>query len=142
MKKIHLLVIFITAATINLSSQVLTIKITGINNSNGVISLAFFKSSTSFENEKPVFNRIVKKTKVKNGELTVNLNDIPKGSYGIALLDDKNRNTKMDYNFFVPCEGFGFSNYYHSGISKPDFKRFQFNFGSSNKTINIKVRYM
>jgi uncharacterized protein (DUF2141 family) len=125
-----------------LSAQVLTINITGIKNSNGVISLAFFKSSNSFKNEKPVFTKIIKKTKVKNGELTVNFSDIPKGTYGIALLDDKNRNTKMDYSFFVPSEGFGFSNYYHSGMRKPNFAKFQFNFGTSDKTINIKVRYM
>ncbi|MDD4150792.1 MAG: DUF2141 domain-containing protein, partial [Bacteroidales bacterium] len=75
---------------------------------------------------------------------TINVSyiDIKPGQYGIALLDDENNDKQMNYSFFIPTEGFGFSNYYATGLSKPSFDKFCFDFGKKDKTIVIKVRYI
>jgi uncharacterized protein (DUF2141 family) len=123
-------------------SQTLTIKISGIRDTNGTINLGFFSSSPEYQSENPKITKIVKKSNLKNGMITVSFKDIPKGKYGIALLDDENSNGKMDYSFFIPVEGFGFSDYYHPGLSKPEFNKFCFVFGHEDKTIQIRIRYI
>ena len=142
MKKIILCILIASTFSIFISAQTLTIKISGIRNSKGDIRLAFFKTEKSFRNENPAFEKVIKKPSLKDGCITVKYSDIKSGTYGIALLDDENRNGEMDYRFFVPTEGFGFSNYFHRGMKKPRLNYFSFNFGKYDKTISIKVKYM
>ena len=50
----------------------------------------------------------------------------------------------MEYNFLgMPKEGFGFSDYYHTGLSKPSFDKFNFVLArGQSKYVKIKVRYI
>jgi len=126
----------------NVSAQELKVNITGLRNDVGVIRLAFFIDSESFKNETPEISKTISKKNINNNNLTVVLTDIPPGRYGVALLDDENKNDEMDYNLLgIPKEGFGFSNYVHSGIRKPDLESFSFDF-YEDKTIEIRVRYI
>ncbi|MDD3739704.1 MAG: DUF2141 domain-containing protein [Bacteroidales bacterium] len=124
------------------NAQTITVKISGIRNTKGSLKLAFFSSENEFKKEDPKYEKNVNKNNITNGCITVSYDDIPQGKYGIALLDDENNNNKMDYSFFVPSEGFGFSNYILSGFCKPKFDDFSFNFGKENKTIKIVLKYM
>ena len=134
-----LLVIFIASIA---NAQTLTVKISGIRNTKGVIRLAFFTSETEFKKETPKYDKIVNKNNIINGCITVSYDNIPQGKYGIALLDDENNNYKMDYSFFVPSEGFGFSDFIQSGLFKPKFEDFSFDLGNEDKTIKIVLKYM
>ncbi|MDD2386834.1 MAG: DUF2141 domain-containing protein [Bacteroidales bacterium] len=127
--------------TSSLNAQTLHIKIEGIKNSKGVIQLGFFKSAQDYKNDISFFKFIDKKS-MKNGTIYVSYTDIKPGTYGIALLDDENNNKKMDFSFFIPTEGFGFSDYYATGLSKPSFDKFSFYFGGKDKTVVIKIRYI
>jgi len=123
--------------------QSLTIHFTDIRNNKGFIQLQFYTSKQNFEKEKALFTRLISKSTLKNGSLTITYTDIPPGTYGIAILDDENSNTKMDYGLMLPEEGFGFSDYYHTGFKHPDFDRFKFNYVmGQNKRITIKLRYL
>ncbi|MCC6370579.1 MAG: DUF2141 domain-containing protein, partial [Bacteroidia bacterium] len=68
--------------------------------------------------------------------------DLKPGVYGIAILDDENTNEKMDYGWFLPKEGFGFSDYYHSNMSHPKFESFDFVLKKEAKKVEIKLRYL
>ena len=85
--------------------------------------------------------KIYKKDEVKNGDLTIVL-PAREGINGIAILDDENNNQKMEFGLIFPAEGFGFSNYFHSGMSKPKFSQFKFYVdpAKSNST-SITVKY-
>jgi uncharacterized protein (DUF2141 family) len=122
-------------------SQNLTVEISGIKTDKGVIQLSVYRDKETFNEEKPfrVFN--FPKTGMKDGKITVTIPDLKTGTYGIALIDDKNENGKMDYHFLLPCEGFGFSNYYFKGSRKPDFELFAFPFSDNDTVIRIKVQY-
>ncbi|HNQ68235.1 MAG TPA: DUF2141 domain-containing protein [Bacteroidales bacterium] len=124
------------------NAQTLTVKISGIKNTKGKIKLAIFTSENEFKNETPRFEKIITKNNIVNGCISVSYNDIPKGKYGIAILDDENNNGIMDYSFFIPTEGFGFSDYFHSGLCKPKFEDFSFSLGNEDKTIKIVLKYM
>jgi uncharacterized protein (DUF2141 family) len=77
-----------------------------------------------------------------NHVLTLTYNGIKPGTYGVVILDDENNNHKMDYGWILPQEGFGFSNYVHSGMIKPKLSKFSFTITKDTKEIEIKVKYM
>ena len=136
---IALLLLICAASTF---SQSLTIEISGIRNTKGKICLAFFRNEKDFKSENPAFTKTIYKSQAKNESISVKFTDIKTGQYGIALLDDENGDGKMNYSFLIPTEGFGFSDYYHTGLRKPAFSQFCFNFKDVDKTIKIKVRYI
>lgn len=142
MKKIFLFIVFMAAGFAIINSQTVRVKISGIRNSEGNIRLAFFASEEEYKKEEPEITKYICKKGLKDGCTTVVYNDIRPGTYGVALLDDENKNGKMDYSFFLPKEGFGFSDYYFKGIIKPSYKHFCFELNKSEKTIFIKLRYM
>jgi uncharacterized protein (DUF2141 family) len=119
------------------------ITIKNIKTANGKILIGFFKDNASFDKEKAFKSVPCTKETLSNGVLKVKTQLEP-GIYGASLLDDVNDNGKMDYNFIgIPKEGFGFSNYYHSGFTKPKFQAFQFEVKAANTPkIEMVIRYM
>ncbi len=122
--------------------QILKVNISGIRNSSGTIRVCFYNTSESFDKEKPMIIKIEPKTKVANGGLSISYTSLKPGVYGIAILDDENSNQKMDYGLILPKEGFGFSDYYHTGMSHPKFESFDFVLKNEDKTVQIKLRYL
>jgi uncharacterized protein (DUF2141 family) len=141
MKKFLLLLSFTWMLT-SAWSQTLNVTITGIRNTKGVIRLQFYSSSQNFDDRKPSLVKTISKSDMKNGTLTVTYSGLDTGLYGIALLDDENNNKEMDYGVMLPDEGFGFSDYYHKGMSHPKFGQFDFYLKKETKNIKIHVRYM
>ena len=115
--------------------------IEGMRSKKGKIVLAVFKDQEGFKARKPVKRIVLDKSELEGNEIVFSLD---KGIYGISILDDENDNDKMDYNFFgLPKEGFGFSNYYHEGFSKPHFDQFKFEVkNQTSEAIEIRLRYM
>lgn len=125
MKRVSLLFLFIIT-TFTLCAQTLVVEISGIRNKDGVIRLAFFVSDENFKSERPMKEYVIDKSTVRNGSMIFKLDSISPGTYGLALLDDENKNGKLDYRLFLPKEGVGFTNYNHHGIKRPVFSDFSF----------------
>lgn len=125
-----------------LKAQSIKININGIREKDGNIRLVFYKDSKSFDEEKAFLIKEVSKSTLVNGHVTVTYTDIKPGTYGIAILDDENQNDKMDYGMILPKEGFGFSNYYHTGMTRPKFESFDFVLDKKDITVEIKLRYL
>ena len=137
-KSILLFIFSLTVFIIN--AQTLTVEITNIRNNKGRIIVAVFKNNDDFKNEKTVVNKICPKN-LKNHSMTVKIKLTP-GIYGISILDDENCDSKMEYNFIgLPKEGYGFSNFYHKGISRPQFTDFDFSVSNKNKIVKVKMKY-
>ena len=119
----------------------ISIKITNISNNKGTMQLQLYRSQKTFEAETPYKTYRISKQNVSDKILFYQIKGLFPGDYGIALLDDENGNKKMDYGWVYPKEGFGFSNYYHTGWSKPSFHEFNFNL-KEDKSVGMKVRYM
>jgi len=135
------LILLFQCLTTNAQNIELTIK--GIRSTKGQLLIGVFKDNESFQKEKAYKNLKFDKAAVVNGTLTVKF-DLEPGVVGFSLLDDENSNGKMDYNFIgFPLEGFGFSNYYHRGFTKPNFDSFKFNLTKTlDQKIVIEIRYM
>lgn len=141
MKRFFLLLFVILMAT-EVFSQSLTVEVSGIRNNRGVIRLAFFVSEEQFRHESPEQERYYNKDRIIDGKLVVRVDSLLNDNYGIALLDDENRNCRLDYILLLPREGVGFSNYWHSGIRKPRFSKFCFDLTKGyNQRVMIRVHY-
>lgn len=117
------------------------VEITNLRNIEGRVCLGVYTDNASFEAEKPYYYQAYSKDVAKNGKMRVSM-QLPKGTYGIALLDDENGNYEMDFGWVLPEEGFGFSNYWHTGMTRPELEAFSFSVDKSTEVVKIKVKYM
>ena len=126
---------------ITLFSQSLKVSITGLRNNKGSVIMGFYNNDKAFEDETPLFTKVESKATTVNHVLTLNYTGIKPGTYGIVLLDDENNNNKMDFGWILPEEGYGFSNYWHTSLTKPKVAKFSFTITNENKAVEIKVKY-
>ncbi|MCJ7449255.1 MAG: DUF2141 domain-containing protein [Bacteroidales bacterium] len=139
---IKILLLFLLPS-MNLNAQNVEVIITGIRAEKGQIAIGVFKDDKTFQKEEAFLNKKFVKNSISNGEMRAQFSLEP-GTYGLSLLDDENSNGKMEYNFLrMPKEGFGFSDYYHKGFTKPKFDFFKFTINKDQiKRITIRIRYM
>lgn len=141
--KICLILISFLAISVTSFSQTITMEIDNLRNNKGQIIVAIFEDYATFQEETPKYDKVFSKKSTKDGKLTIRFS-LPPGTYAITLVDDENKNKEMDYNFIgLPKEGFGFSDYYHSGMSKPKFHQFKFTVRKGEqKTVQSTIRYI
>ena len=136
-----------TAISINIKKTSVPITISviikDIKTPKGQILMGIYKDDVSFDKEIPYKKVQAFKTKISKGTLILEVKLEP-GKYGISLMDDENFNGKMDYSFLgIPKEGFGFSNYYHTGLTKPKLNSFAFEvLVNKNTKVEVKMKYM
>jgi uncharacterized protein (DUF2141 family) len=135
------LLLLLPATTVD--AQNVEVTITGIRNTEGQMGIGVFRDNESFMKEQAYREMQFVKKDISSGEMKVQFT-LPPGTYGIALLDDETGDGVMEYNFLgMPEEGFGFSDYYHTGLTLPKFDAFKFALEESQKkSINIRVRYI
>ena len=124
-------------------TQNVEVRVTGIRNNKGFIIISIFKDQVTFAKEKPFMSKKFDKKEMRENNLLAKFH-LEEGIYGFALLDDENNNAKMEYSFLgIPEEGFGFSNYYHTGFTRPKFESFKLEINKQvlNKS-TMKIRYM
>jgi uncharacterized protein (DUF2141 family) len=137
------ILLLIALPILNLNAVEVEVTITGLRNAKGNIVIGVFKDEATFQKEKAFLSKSFRKEEIIEGKMKVTLSLEP-GVWGLSLLDDENSSGLMEYNFLgIPKEGFGFSDYYHSGFTKPKFKDFKFPVEKGqNKKILVKLRYM
>jgi uncharacterized protein (DUF2141 family) len=119
----------------------LRVKVTDLRSSKGSLLIGLYKDQATFSKQIPYLSKKIEKSKLRNGVVDFTLS-LPIGTYGVTLLDDENGNGKCDYGFFLPKEGFGFSDYYHRGLSSPKFDDFGFRLLKDDQSVVVKVKYM
>lgn len=127
----------------NTSSSTIQVEVTELKSNKGQVKISVFRNEDDFDNDSPYKSLYFSKKTSKDGKLLCKLN-LPVGTYGIVVVDDENENKEMDFNFFgIPTEGFAFSDYYHTGLSRPKFTSFDFTAkeGAVSKVV-AKMKYM
>ena len=147
MEKKHKLIflgifLLILVKATGLEAQNVEVTVNGIRSEKGQIAVGVFLDDHSFRKEQAHLNTVVSKRDISDGTLTFTLSLKP-GLYGLSVLDDVNCDGKMEYSKLgIPKEGFGFSDYYHTGFSKPKFDSFKFSVGSDQiRKVTVKLRY-
>lgn len=137
-----LLFIFVLLVVPAIYAQEVNLCIQNIKTDQGVLYIGVFDSEESFNNEMTSKSLRCKKITMINNEMQINIRLEP-GTYGISVLDDENNDGKMNWKYLaVPREGFGFADYYHTGLKKPRFHNFSFTIDrDEKKTMIVKMRY-
>lgn len=133
--------ISLTFSQSNFQKGTLEITFTGIRNSQGIIAIGINDSPEGWP-RKPDMDPNWKKSNMKSGTLTVNVENLEYGTYAVSVLDDENANLEMDGFLGIPKEGYGFSNNAKVGISPPKFEECSFKINQPLKRISIQIEYM
>jgi uncharacterized protein (DUF2141 family) len=68
--------------------------------------------------------------------------DIPTGTYALAVIHDENMNGKLDTNLLgVPKEGYGFSNDVKAVRGAPTFSDASFRYDGQNLNFTLSLHY-
>lgn len=140
------MIFFLFLATTAVYAQekvTVTIEFEGLRSYDGQILMGIYTSNETFKKEKPMKIVEIRKRNMKKGKMNFSF-DLPEGKFGISVCDDENGNGEMDYNFVgMPKEGFGFSDFYLSGLSRPVYDDFSFEVKKGmTSPITIRLRYM
>lgn len=131
---------YVPAAHATSEAVQLRIRFTGLRNAIGTIGMGIYRTQEEFETDKPFQTITLSKKGVKDGILLYSLHLAP-SVYAISVLDDENNNHQMDFNWMhIPKEGYGFSNYVHSGLVRPKVSKFQFRLQAPME-VDVKMQY-
>ena len=115
----------------------ITIEVSNIKNDNGNIGFALYNNANDFTKKEFKAQNV----KAQKGKVYATFENIPAGSYAVAVLHDENKNEKMDFNLVgIPKEAYGFSNNAKGFMAPPKFSdaaiRLQ---NGESKNITIKL---
>ena len=112
----------------------LTVTLANVTQRTGKIYISVSNSDATFAGGG------YRKTRVEvpaTGEVSINFEGMPAGTYAIRVFQDLNENQKIDFNGPMPTEPFGFSNL-PMLIGPPSFKQCAFEL-ADNKQIAISL---
>ncbi len=117
----------------------ITVEISGIQGPEGQISIGLYASEEGFPETEKSYKGI--NVRVTGEKVVAAFQDVPAGTYAIAVFHDTNSNGKLDTNFLgIPNEGYAFSNNVFGTFGPPDFEDASFEL-DGNKTVKIKMGY-
>ncbi len=124
------------------SVQKLTITVEGIKNVQGKMNFALYNSASTFNNPDQAFREYFIDVTQKPKQTFV-FDDIPPGTYALALFHDENSNYELDQNFIgIPQEGFAFSNNAFGSFGPPSYSDARFDFPEGNNVnMTLTLRF-
>ncbi|MBL7864246.1 MAG: DUF2141 domain-containing protein [Cyclobacteriaceae bacterium] len=117
-----------------------TIVVKKIRNRDGVIRFKFYDDATRFPHDYGFLKVVVPKNEMTGDSLVITVPGLKPQHMAIALLDDENDNVKLDFGWFLPKEGYAFSDYYHSALRRPVYEDFAFTL-TGDKRVEMIMRY-
>ena len=117
----------------------LEISVIKLRNTEGNVLVALYRDPDTFLGKEGFFRTLV--IPASRQPPTGVIRDLPEGDYAIALLHDENNNKKMDKRFFVPREGFGFSNNVKVRVRAPSFDDTKFSVNAERTRLVIELQY-
>jgi len=118
------------------------VKVLDIRNSTGTVDCALFDSPDGFPIEALLSAMNVMVIKVRNTRARCDFEDIPPGTYALAVFHDENMNGKLDTNWLgIPTEGYGFSNDVKALLSAPSFSAASFQYDGGTIDLTISLHY-
>jgi len=118
------------------------VKILNIRNSTGTVACALFESPDGFPDDYLRSATNVMVIKIRKAQARCDFEDIPPGTYAMAVVHDENMNGKLDTNWVgIPTEGYGFSNNAKAVLSAPSFSEASFTYDGQNVDMTMSLQY-
>jgi uncharacterized protein (DUF2141 family) len=135
-------VIFPASSQAAMACQGIHVKVLGIRNSKGTVACALFESPDGFPVDYLHSATNIMVIKVRDRQARCDFEDMPKGTYALAVVHDENMNGKLDTNFLgIPTEGYGFSNDATGAIGAPSFSAASFPYNGQDLDLTMSLHY-
>ncbi|APE31904.1 hypothetical protein BOX17_13640 [Halomonas aestuarii] len=118
------------------------VKILDIRNSTGAVACALFEAPTGFPTEFLHSATNIMIIKIRDTQARCDFEDIPPGTYALAVIHDENMDGKLGTNWLgAPTEGYGFSNDAKAFMSAPSFDAASFSYNGQTLDMTIRLNY-
>jgi uncharacterized protein (DUF2141 family) len=118
------------------------VKILNIRNSTGTVACALFASPDGFPVEFLRSATNVMVIKIRETQARCDFEDIPPGTYAMAVIHDENMDGKLETNMLgIPTEGYGFSNDVEGKSGAPSFSAASFRYDGRNLDLTMSLHY-
>ena len=118
------------------------VKILDIRNSTGTVACALFASPDGFPVEFLRSATNVMVIKIRETQARCDFEDIPPGTYAMAVIHDENMDGKLETNMLgIPTEGYGFSNDVEGKSGAPSFSAASFRYDGRNLDLTMSLHY-
>jgi len=118
------------------------VQVLNIRNSTGTVDCALFDAPEGFPIEVLRSATNVMVIKVRHTQARCDFEDIPPGTYALAVIHDENMDGKLDTNWLgIPTEGYGFSNDPKSSFGAPSFAAASFAYDGRSLELTIGLKY-
>lgn len=138
-------VMFVTHSTIVYAQSEcpgIHVKILDIRNRTGAVACALFEAPKGFPTEFLRYATNMMMIKVRHTQARCDFEDIPPGTYALAVIHDENIDGKLETNWMgIPTEGYGFSNDAKALMGAPSFEAASFPYDGQNLHLTIKLNY-
>ena len=125
-KIIFTIVALVCTAPIFAQNGLIEVTVRGIQNTEGTVEIGVYDHKSSFL----IYGEEIKGARIqptKKGSLQYIFENLPDGTYAVAVWHDVNANRKIDKNIFgVPKEPYGFSKNVFGPFGPPDFENVSF----------------
>ncbi|MFT6198181.1 MAG: hypothetical protein ACJAXY_002527, partial [Nonlabens sp.] len=125
-KIIFTIVALVCTAPIFAQNGLIEVTVRGIQNTEGTIEIGVYDHKSSFL----IYGEEIKGARIqptKKGSLQYIFENLPDGTYAVAVWHDVNANRKIDKNIFgVPKEPYGFSKNVFGPFGPPNFENVSF----------------
>src|ERR671918_2118245 len=116
------------------------VQVLNIRNSTGTVDCALFESPEGFPTEVLRSATNVMVIKVRHTQARCDFEDIPPGTYALAVIHDENMNGKLDTNLLgIPTKGYDFSNDVKGSLGPPSFAAASFAYDGQNLELTIRL---
>jgi len=118
------------------------VEMLGIRNSTGAVACALFESPEGFPTEFMRFASNLMMVRVRGTKATCGFEQIPPGTYALAVIHDENRDGKLATDWMgLPKEGYGFSNDAKGTLGAPSFEAASFLYDGQSLQMAITIQY-
>lgn len=123
------------------NATTVSIAVIGLRNTNGIVQACLTSAPRHFPNcdRDPNSHRL---SIHAASNMVLEFDDVPPGTYAVALLHDENGNGRVDRMLMIPREGFGFSRDAPVRMGPPHFADASFALGAAPVHQTIRMRYM
>lgn len=122
------------------SAADMALVVNGVANAKGLVMIAVYGGADTFRKDGSEIAAI--RLKSRKGGVKVTLNDIPAGTYAVAVYHDENADQKLDANMLgIPSEGYGFSNDARGVMGPPSFEDAAVTLRDGAATVTIELQY-
>jgi uncharacterized protein (DUF2141 family) len=118
------------------------VKIQNIKNSNGKVACALFESPVGFPTQYLRYATNLMAINIRKAQARCDFEDIPPGTYAIAVVHDENMNGKLDTTLLgIPTEGYAFSSDAKGLFGAPSFSAASFPYDGRDIELTISLHY-